>query len=67
MIYFIQINVKQALHKNYQVHKLFKDILYIPGGWKLERIALTEDLQFPSDHNRSFTGVILQGQNIYDI
>ena len=28
----IQINVKYVFHKIYQVHKLLKDILYIPGG-----------------------------------
>ena len=67
MIYVIQINVKYVFHKNYQVHKLFKDILYIPGGVDLERTALTEDLELPSNHNRSFTRVILQGPNIQDI
>ena len=67
MIYVIQINVKYFFYKNYQARKLFKDILYIPGGCEHERIALTDDLQLPSDHNRSFTRVILQGQNIRDI
>ena len=67
MIYVIQINVKFVFHKNYQTCKLFKDILYIPGGWDRERIDLTDDLQLPSNHNRSFTGIILQGQNIDDI
>ena len=67
MIYFIQINVKYVIHKNYQARKLFKDILYIPGGCDCERIDLTEDLQLPSNHNRSFFRVILQGQNIDDI
>ena len=43
MIYVIQINVKYVFHKDYQDHKLFKDILYIPGGWDLERIALKDD------------------------
>ena len=32
MIYVIQINIKYAFYKKYQVHKLFKDKLYIPGG-----------------------------------
>ena len=67
MIYVIQINVKYVFHKNYQAGKLFKDILYIPGRWDRERIALTDDLQLPSNHKRSFTRVILQGQNINDI
>ena len=67
MIYVIQINVKYVFHKNYQTCKLFKDILYIPGGWDRERIDLTDDLQLPSNHNRSFTRIILQGQNIDDI
>ena len=66
MIYVIQINVKHVFYKKYLVNKLFKGILYIPGGWDRERIALTDDLQLPSNHNRSFTRVILQGQNIYD-
>ena len=44
MKYVIQINVKYVFHKNYQAHKLFKDILYIPGGIDHERIALTDDL-----------------------
>ena len=67
MIYVIQINVKYVFHKKYQARKLFKDILYIPGGSDLERIDLTDDLQLPSNHNRSFTRVILQGQNIDDM
>ena len=67
MIYVIQINVKYVFLKKYQARKLFKDILYIPGGSDLERIDLTDDLQLPSNHNRSFTMVILQGQNIDDI
>ena len=66
MIYVIQINDKYVFHKNFQVHKLFKDILYISGGWDLERIALSDRLQLHSHLNRSFTRVILQGQNIYD-
>ena len=53
--------------KNYQAHKLFKDILYIHDGWDRERIALTDDIQFPSNHNRSFTRIIIQDQNIDDI
>ena len=53
--------------KKYQARKLFNDTLYIPGGWDCERIDLTDDLQLPSNHNRSFTGIILQGQNIHDI
>ena len=32
MTYVIQINAKYVFHKNYQAHKLFKDIVYIPGG-----------------------------------
>ena len=32
MKYVIQIHVKYVFDKNYQAHKLFKDILYIPGG-----------------------------------
>ena len=44
MTYVIQINVKYVFHKNYQAHKLFKDMLYIPGGRDHERIALTDDL-----------------------
>ena len=67
MIYVIKINVKYVCHKNYQAHKLFKDIMYIPGGWDRELIDLTVDLQLPSNHNRSFTRIILQGQNIDDI
>ena len=59
MIYAIQINVKYVFIKNYQAHKLFKDILYIPGGWDCERIDLTDDLQLPSNHDRSFTMVII--------
>ena len=67
MIYVIQINVKYVFQKRYQACKLFKDILYIPGGCDRERIDLTDDLQLPSNHNRSFTRIILQGQNIDDI
>ena len=67
MIYVIQINVKYVFHKNYQAHKLFKDILYIPGGCERERIDLTDDLQLPSNYNGSFTNIILQDQNIDDI
>ena len=68
MIYVIQINVKYVFHKNYQAHKLFKSMLpYIPGGWDRECIDLTDDLYLPSNHNRSFTRVILEGQNIHDI
>ena len=64
MIYVIPIHVKYVLQKNYQAHNLFKDILYIHGGWDRERIDLTDDLQLPSNHDRSFTRIILQGQNI---
>ena len=64
MIYVIQINAKYVFHKNYQACKLLKDIPYIPGGLDRERIDLTDDLQLPSNHNRSFTRIILQGQNI---
>ena len=67
MIYVIQINFKYVFYKNYQALKLFKDILYIPGGCDRERIDLTDDLQLPSNHSRSFIRVILQGQNIDDI
>ena len=48
MIYVIQINVKCVFHKNYQAHKLFKDLLYIPRGWDHDRINLTDDLQLPN-------------------
>ena len=41
--------------------------LFIPGGQNHECINLTDDLQLPSNHKRSFTGVISLGQNIYDI
>ena len=61
MIYVIQINVKYVFNKNYQAHKLFKDILYFPDGWDRERIDLTDDLQLPSNHNRSFTRVLFKG------
>ena len=44
MTYVIQINVKYVFLKNYQAHKLFKDILYIPDGVDCERNALTDDL-----------------------
>ena len=56
-----------CLSQNYQARKLFKDILYIPGCWDRERIALTDDLQLHSNHNGSFTREILWGQNIDDI
>ena len=56
-----------SFEKNYQVHKLLKGMLFFPGGLDLERNALTDDLQLPSNHNRSLTRVILQGQNIYGI
>ena len=59
MIYVIEISVKYVFHKNCQAHKLFKDILYIPGGGDRERIDLTDDLQLPSNHNRSFAWVLL--------
>ena len=67
MTYVIQINVKYVFQKNYQARKRFKDILYIHGGWNRERIALTDDLQLPSNHNQSSTRIIIQGQNIDDI
>ena len=67
MIYVIQINAKYVFHKHYHACKLFKDILYIPGRWERERIDLTDDHQLPSNHDRSLTRVILQGQNIDDI
>ena len=44
MTYIIQINVKYVFLKNYQAHKLFQDILYIPGGEDHEHIALTNYL-----------------------
>ena len=50
---------KYIFHKNYQAHKLFKDILYIPGYWVCEYINLTDDLQLRSNHNRSSTRVII--------
>ena len=59
MIYIIQINVKCVFHKNYQAHKLLKDILYISDGWDRECIDLTDDIQLPSNRNRSFTRVML--------
>ena len=67
MINDIQINAKYVFYKNYQAHKLFKDMLYIPGDWDRERITLTDDLQLPSNHNISFTWIIIQGQNSYGI
>ena len=59
--YDIQIDIKYIFHKKYQAHRLFKDILYIPGGWDRERIDLTDDLQLLSNHDRSFTRVIFLG------
>ena len=44
MIYVIPINVNYVFRKNYQACKLFKDILYVPGGWDRERIDLTDGL-----------------------
>ena len=41
--------------------------MYIPGGGDHERIALTDDPQLPSNHKRSFIGVIILGQNVYDM
>ena len=67
MIYVIQINVKYVFKKNYQARKLFKDLLYMHGGLDRERIDLTDYLQLHSNHNRTFTRIILQGQNIDDI
>ena len=67
MTYVIQINVKCVFLRDNQAHKLFKDILYIPGGRDRERIALTDHHKLPSNHNRSFTGVIILGQNVYDM
>ena len=67
MIHVIQINAKYVFHKNYQASKLFKDILYFPGGWERERIDLTDDQQLPSNHDRSLTRIIFHGQNIDDI
>ena len=45
----------------------FTKTIKYTSGWDRERIALTDNLQLPSNHNRSFTGVIIQSQNIYDI
>ena len=56
--YVIQIDIKYIYYNKYQAHRLFKDILYIPGGWDRERIDLTDDLQLLSNHDRSFTRVI---------
>ena len=67
MAFVIQINVKYVFLKNYQAHKLFKDILYIPDSGDHEHIALTDDLELPSNHNRSFIRVIILGKNAYDI
>ena len=67
MIYVIQIDFKYVFKKNYQARKLFKDILIFHGGWERERIYLTDDLQLPSNHNRSPTRIIVQGQNMDDI
>ena len=67
MIYDIQINFKYVFPKSYQANKLFKDILYKHGGSDRERIALTDDLGLPSNHNRSYIRINLQGQNIDDI
>ena len=67
MIYAIQVNVKYVFQKNYQARKLLKDRLLFHCGWDRERIDLTDDLQLPSNHNRSFTRIIIQGQNIDDI
>ena len=61
------MNVKYVFHKNYQAHTLFKDTMYIPGGWDRERIDLTVDFQLHSNHNRSFTRMINQGQKIDDM
>ena len=67
MIYVIQINVKYVFHKIYQVHifQLFKDILYIPGGWDLERIALSYELQLPSNHTISKFYIFVHIDKIY--
>ena len=54
MIYVIQINVKYVFQETFQAHKLL-------------RIDLTDDLQLPSNHNKSFTRIMLQGQIIDDI
>ena len=47
MIHFIRIYTKYIFHKNYQAHKLLKDILYIPIALGRERINLTDDIQLP--------------------
>ena len=70
MIYVIQLNVKYIFQKNYQARNLFKDLLYIPGGWDRKCIDPSDYLQLPSNQNRhdkSFTRRILQAQNIDDI
>ena len=50
--------------KTIKLASFLKDILYIPVDCVCERIDLTDDLQLPSNHNGSFTNIILQGQNI---
>ena len=67
MTYVIQIHVKNVFLKNYQAQKLFQDILYIPGGGDHERVGLADDLWLPSNHNSSFTRVIILGQKVYDM
>ena len=67
MTYVIQVNVEYVFFKNYLANKLFQDILYILAGGDHERIALTDDLKLPSNHNRSFIRVIILGQNVYDM
>ena len=67
MIYVIKINVKYVFQKNYQALKLFKDILFFHDGRDREHIDPTDDLHLPSNHNRSFTRIIIQGQSIDDI
>ena len=63
----IYIMSNMSFKKNYQARKLFKDLLYIHGASDRERIDLTDYLQLPSNHNRSFPRIILQGRNIDDI
>ena len=59
MLPILKINAKYIFNKNYQAHKLFKDILYIPSARDRELIDHTDDLQLPSNNNRRFTWVII--------
>ena len=46
---------------------LRQTVLLIPGGRDHERITLNDDLHLPSNHKRSFTGVMLYDVNVYDV